>query len=69
MQLQPQPPVPIVPNPVAGPSPQKPGRPPGSKHNPKDPLTRAAHYASKIFTRAMLKIFSMDTARKNAGAP
>ncbi len=32
--------------PCSGPSPQKPGRPQGSKNKPKDPLTRASHYAS-----------------------
>ena len=62
-------PGPAPPNPPPGPSPRKPGRPPGSKNKPKDPLTRAAHYASKRFTRAASKVFSPDTARKNAGAP
>jgi len=57
-QQQIQQPIPIVqpgpaaPNPIPGPSPQKPGRPTGSKNKPKDPLTRAAHYASKRFTGA-----------------
>jgi hypothetical protein len=70
-----QQPAPIVqsghapPNPPPGPSPPKPGRPPGSKNKPKDPLTRAAHYSSKRFTRAASKVFSPDSARKNANAP
>jgi len=75
-QQQPvQQPVPIVqpgpaaPNLVPGPSLQKPGRSPGLKNKPKDPLTLAAHYASKRFTRAASKVFSPDTARKNANAP
>jgi hypothetical protein len=53
-QQQPAPnlqPGPAPQNPVPGPSPRKPGRPPGSKTKTKDPLTRAAHYASKRFTR------------------
>jgi hypothetical protein len=62
-------PGPAPPNPPPGPSPRKPGRPPGSKNKPKDPLTRAAHYASKRFTQAASKVFSPDTARKNADAP
>ena len=69
---QPVPPVqpgPAAPNPVPGPSPQKPGRPPGSKNKPKDPLTRAAHYASNRFTRATTKIFSPYTARRNVKCP
>ncbi len=62
-------PGPAPPNPPPGPSPRKPGRQPGLKNNFKDPLTRAAHYASKRFTRAASKVFSPDTARKNANAP
>ncbi len=62
-------PGPAPPNPPPGPSPRKPGRPPGSKNKPKDPLTRAAHYTSKRFTRAASKVFSPDTTRKNANAP
>ncbi len=62
-------PGPAPPNPPQGPSPRKPGRPPGSKNKPKDPLTRAAHYAFKRLTRAASKVFSQDTARKNANAP
>jgi len=42
--------------PKQGPSPRKPGRPPGSKNKLKDPLTRAAYSASKRFTRAASKI-------------
>ncbi len=38
-QLQPQQQIPVVPQPVARPSPRKPGRPAGSKNKPKDPLT------------------------------
>ena len=59
-------PGPAAPNPVPGPSPRKPGRPPGSKNKAKDPLTRAAHYASKRFTRAASKVFSPGTERRNA---
>jgi len=59
----------VPPNPPPLPSPRKPGRPPGSKNKPKDPFTRAAHYASKRFTRAASKVFSPDTARRNANAP
>ena len=61
---QPQP-GPAVQNQVPQPSPRKPGRPPGSKNKPKDPITRAAHYASKRFTRAATKLLP-DAARKNA---
>jgi transposase InsO family protein len=70
-QLQPQQqpaqpqPGPAVQNQVPQPSPRKPGRPPGSKNKPKDPITRAAHYASKRFTRAATKLLP-DAARKNA---
>jgi len=64
---QPQP-GPTVQNQVPQPSPRKPGRPPDSKNKPKDPITRAAHYASKRFTRATVKVFSPDTVRKNANA-
>jgi hypothetical protein len=61
---QPVPPAqqgPAAPNPVPGPSPRKPGRHPGSKNKVKDQITRAAHYASKRFTRAASKVFSPDT--------
>jgi len=51
-------PGPAAPIPVPEPSPRKPGRPQGSKNKAKDPLTRAAHYASKRFTRAANKVFS-----------
>jgi transposase InsO family protein len=70
-QLQPQQqpaqpqPGPAVQNQVPQPSPRKPGRPPGSKNKPKDPITRAAHYASKRFTRAATRLLP-DAARKNA---
>jgi len=46
-----QQPGPAVQNRVPQLSPRKPGRPPGSKNKPKDPLTRAAHYASKKGSR------------------
>jgi len=64
-----QQPGPAVQNQVPQPSPRQPGRPLGSKNKPKDLLTRAAHYASKRFTRAASKVFLPDTARKNANAP
>jgi len=72
-QLQPPPPnqqpAPTAQNPAPQPSPRKPCPPPGSKNKPRDPLTRAAHYASKRFTTATSKIFLPETERKNAGAP
>ena len=47
-----------------GPSPRKPGRPAGSKNKTKDPLSRAAHYASKRITRATAKFLSPPTAKR-----
>jgi len=64
-----QQPIPAPANLVPGPSPRKPVRPPGSKNKPKDPLTWAAHYASKRFKRAATKILLPETARRNADAP
>jgi hypothetical protein len=73
-QLQPEPqPGPANPNPApqpgpapaaAGFSPKKPGRPLGSKNKPKDPFTRAAHYASKRITRATAKLLSPPTNKR-----
>ena len=53
-----QQPGPAVRNQVPQLSPRKPGRLPGSKNKPKDPLMRAAHYMSKRFTRAASRVFS-----------
>ena len=52
------------PRPNPGPSPKKPGRPPGSKNKPKDPFTRAAHYASKRITRATSKLLTPPTNKR-----
>ena len=54
------------PRPGPGPSPKRPpGRPLGSKNKPRDPLSRAAHYASKRFTRATSKLLSPPTEKRN----
>ena len=64
-------PAPEQPGPIPGPapSPRKPGRPLGSKNKPKDPLTRASHYASKRFTRAVSKILSPPTNKRDFNPP
>ena len=58
-------PQPQPPQPGPGPSPGKRGRPLGSKNKPKDPFTRAAHYASKRITRATSKLLSPPTNKRS----
>ena len=58
-------PQPQPPQPGPGPSPGKRGRPLGSKNKPKDPFTRAAHYASKRLTRATSKLLSPPTNKRS----